>query len=31
MMYLVNQQTEMNFEAKKALRTIHELIEDHRK
>ncbi|CZN12913.1 Aminoglycoside phosphotransferase [Legionella pneumophila] len=31
MMYLVNQQTEMNFEAKRALRTIHEVIEDHRK
>lgn len=30
MMYLVNQQTEMNFEAKRALRTIHEVIEDHR-
>ncbi|KTD53866.1 aminoglycoside phosphotransferase [Legionella quateirensis] len=30
MMYLVNQQTEMNFEAKRALRTIHEVVEDHK-
>ncbi|WP_028373114.1 aminoglycoside phosphotransferase APH(3') [Legionella lansingensis] len=30
MMYLVNQQTDMNFEAKRALRTINEVIEDHR-
>lgn len=30
MIYLVNQQTEMNFEAKRALRTIHEVIEDYR-
>lgn len=30
MMYLVNQQSEMNFEAKRALRTIHEVIKDHR-
>ena len=28
MMYLVNQQTNMNFEAKRALSTIHEVLED---
>ncbi len=30
MMYLVNQQTDMNFEAKRALGTINEVIADHR-
>ena len=30
MMYLANQQTEMNFEAKRALHTIHEVIEDYK-